>query len=162
MSILKQKIVDHQQARELRQYWADQKFRVVFTNGCFDIVHPGHVLYLEAAKAQGDKLIVGLNSDDSVRGLKGPERPIQDESARAIVLAGLESVDMVVIFDSQTPLELIKKLSPDVLVKGGDWQIAQIVGADHVLDQGGEVKSLNFEAGHSTSFIVNKIKRNEG
>lgn len=162
MSVLKQKIVDHRQAKEQRRQWSDHSLKVVFTNGCFDIIHPGHVLYLEAAKAQGDRLVVGLNSDDSVRLLKGPERPIQDQNARALVLAALQSVDMVVVFNQETPFELIQDLTPDVLVKGGDWKIDQIVGADHVLDHGGQVKSLNFEEGHSTSFIVNKIKRNEG
>jgi D-beta-D-heptose 7-phosphate kinase/D-beta-D-heptose 1-phosphate adenosyltransferase len=132
--------------------------RVVFTNGCFDILHVGHVKYLEEAKAQGDLLVVGLNTDASVKRLKGEERPINNESDRAEVLAALSSVDYVTTFDEDTPLELIKSVSPDVLVKGGDWPIEKIVGHEHVLEKGGEVKSLQFVEGKSSSDLIEKLK----
>lgn len=131
--------------------------RVVFTNGCFDILHVGHVKYLQEAKAQGDLLVLGLNSDSSVRGLKGETRPIQCEDDRAYILSSLECVDYVVIFSEETPINLITGIMPDVLVKGGDWSIEQIVGSKEVLAHGGEVKSLSFVQGRSTTGIVEKI-----
>lgn len=131
--------------------------KVVFTNGCFDILHVGHVMYLEEARAQGDLLILGLNSDSSVRELKGPTRPIQNENDRAYILSALECVDFVVLFSDETPYELIKAISPDVLVKGGDWKIEDIVGHDIVQANGGVVKSLQFVDGRSTTNIVSKI-----
>jgi len=131
--------------------------KIVFTNGCFDILHVGHLRYLQDAKALGDFLIVGLNSDASVRALKGDQRPIQSEEDRAEMLLGLSCVDATVIFGDETPIELIKKVRPDVLVKGGDWKVDQIVGSDFVMSYGGEVKSLPFHQGRSTSNIVNKI-----
>jgi rfaE bifunctional protein nucleotidyltransferase chain/domain len=117
---------------------------LVFTNGCFDILHAGQVLYLEEARRLGDVLVLGLNSDASVRRLKGDSRPINSQSERSIVVAALEAVDFVCIFDEDTPYELIKALQPDVLVKGGDWQVQDIVGSDLVLAAGGEVRSLSF------------------
>jgi D-beta-D-heptose 7-phosphate kinase/D-beta-D-heptose 1-phosphate adenosyltransferase len=134
-----------------------QNKKIVFTNGCFDILHFGHVSYLEEAKSCGDLLIVGLNSDESVARLKGPSRPINHQLERAFVLCGLKAVDYVVIFDQDTPYELIKLISPDVLVKGGDWKPDQIVGSDIVLKHGGEVKSLLFQAGFSTTNLIEKI-----
>ena len=131
--------------------------KVVFTNGCFDLLHPGHVTYLEAARALGDLLVVGLNSDASVRRLKGPARPILTEDERATVLAGLRSVDYVVIFGEETPRSLIEAVRPDVLVKGGDWPVESIVGADVVLAAGGRVLSLPFVEGKSTTGIVERI-----
>lgn len=131
--------------------------RVVFTNGCFDLLHPGHVAYLEAARQLGDALVVGLNSDASVRRLKGPTRPILTEEERATVLAGLRSVDYVVVFDEETPLRLIEAIVPDVLVKGGDWPVEAIVGAEVVLAAGGRVLSLPFVEGKSTTGIVERI-----
>ena len=128
--------------------------KLIFTNGCFDILHSGHVMYLNEAKAQGDYLIVGLNSDASVQRLKGPERPINKELDRKYVLENLKSVDCVQIFEEDTPLEIIKQINPSMLVKGGDWKIEQIVGSDFVLSQGGEVKSLSFKDGYSTSKII--------
>lgn len=128
--------------------------KVVFTNGCFDILHSGHVMYLQEAKSQGDYLIVGLNSDASVARLKGPERPLNKELDRKYVLENLKSVDCVQIFEEDTPLEIIKQINPQMLVKGGDWKIEQIVGSDFVLSQGGEVKSLSFKDGYSTSKII--------
>lgn len=131
--------------------------KVVFTNGCFDILHVGHVKYLQEAKAQGDILVVGLNSDASVRKLKGESRPIQNEADRGEVLSALACVDFVTVFTEDTPANLIELLKPDVLVKGGDWKINQIVGSDFVLSYGGEVKSLQFVQGKSTTNIVSKI-----
>jgi rfaE bifunctional protein nucleotidyltransferase chain/domain len=133
--------------------------KIVFTNGCFDIIHFGHVSYLEDAKNQGDILIVGLNSDASVKRLKGDSRPINGELERAFVMCGLKPVDYVVIFEEDTPLNLIKEVQPDVLVKGGDWSLDQIVGSDIVLARGGEVKSLLFKDGFSTTNIITKINK---
>ena len=133
--------------------------KIVFTNGCFDILHKGHVTYLNSAKAQGDHLIVGLNSDSSVKSLgKGDDRPIVTEEDRKFVLENLKAVDAVVIFGQSTPYELIQAIQPDVLVKGGDWSVDQIVGSDIVLKNGGEVKSLEFVDGNSTTDIVKKIR----
>ena len=130
---------------------------VVFTNGCFDILHVGHVRYLKDAKNLGDILVVGLNSDASVKRLKGEERPVQTEGDRAEVLAALDVVDYVCLFEEDTPLELIRKVCPDKLVKGGDWTPDKIVGSEFVLKRGGEVLSLPFHKGRSTTSIVNKI-----
>jgi rfaE bifunctional protein nucleotidyltransferase chain/domain len=131
--------------------------RVVFTNGCFDILHRGHVAYLDQAKRKGNILVVGLNSDASVRRLKGHGRPINPERDRAEVLAALASVDYVTIFGEDTPLALIKALQPDVLVKGGDWPISKIVGADIVRGRGGKVLTLPFIKGRSTTGLLRKI-----
>lgn len=131
--------------------------KVVFTNGCFDILHVGHVRYLQEAKSLGDLLVVGLNTDASVQKLKGPSRPVQADAARAEVMAALGCVDAVVLFAEDTPDALIRKIKPDVLVKGGDYKIADIVGADFVLGYGGEVKALQFVPGYSTSSILRKI-----
>lgn len=133
--------------------------RLVFTNGCFDILHVGHTRYLAEARALGDILVVGCNSDASVRRLKGPERPIQNEADRAEVLASLAAVDYVVLFDEDTPEALIEKLAPDVLVKGGDWAPEKIVGSKFVLANGGEVRALPFHPGHSTTALIERIDR---
>lgn len=133
--------------------------RIVFTNGCFDLLHPGHVQSLEQARALGDVLIVGLNSDKSVRELKGPGRPVLPELERAEVLAALECVDAVVIFDELTPRNVIAALLPDVLVKGGDWPGDQIVGREEVEAAGGRVVSVPVVPGYSTSAILNKIRQ---
>lgn len=131
---------------------------VVFTNGCFDILHVGHVRYLQEAKECGDLLVVALNSDKSVKKLKGNERPVQTEQDRAEILAALKAVDYTVIFEEDTPLKVIQQIKPDILVKGGDWPIEKIVGAQDVIRNGGEVRSLQFVDGRSTSNLVNKIK----
>jgi rfaE bifunctional protein nucleotidyltransferase chain/domain len=131
--------------------------RVVFTNGCFDLLHPGHVIYLEAARDLGDLLVVGLNSDGSVRRLKGPSRPILPQEDRATILAGLRSVDYVVAFDEDTPLRLIEALVPDVLVKGGDWAVERIVGGEVVEAAGGRVVTIPFLEGKSTTGIVERV-----
>lgn len=132
--------------------------RFVFTNGCFDLLHPGHVAYLATARSLGDKLIVGLNSDASVTRLKGAERPINPENDRALMLAALESVDYVVVFEEDTPYELITLLRPQVLVKGGDYTRETIVGSDVVEQEGGEVVVIRFEEGYSSTRIIEKIK----
>lgn len=132
--------------------------RVVFTNGCFDILHLGHVDYLKRSAQLGDKLVVGLNSDASVKAIKGESRPIQDEISRLSILAALECVDAVILFDEETPLELIKLVKPHVLVKGADYELNQIVGAKEVQEYGGEVKTITFLEGYSTSNLINKIK----
>ena len=129
---------------------------MVFTNGCFDLLHPGHVRYLAAARARGDALVVGLNSDRSVRGLKGPGRPVQKQDARAEVLAGLASVDHVVIFDAPTPIELIRAFRPEVLAKGADWAASDIVGADEVRSWGGRVVRVDLVPGESTTRLVRR------
>ena len=134
---------------------------IVFTNGCFDIIHAGHIDLLDRAKLCGTRLIVGINSDDSVRSIKGSDRPIQNQDARKEVLEGLRAVDEVIIFDEPTPEALIKKIKPDILVKGGDWKINEIIGADFVQSYGGKVYSLPLKAGFSSSEIVDKIKNNK-
>lgn len=134
--------------------------RVVFTNGCFDILHYGHVRYLEKARRLGDFLVVGVNSDLSVRRLKGPSRPVNRQRFRAAVVAALESVDGVVIFSEDTPLALIKKLKPDVLAKGGDWKKKDIIGSDFVEGRGGKVIPIAFEKGFSTTSIINNCQGN--
>ena len=136
---------------------AEEK-RVVFTNGCFDILHPGHIDYLEDAAGRGDVLVMGLNSDASVRRLKGPERPVNPQQDRAVILAGLASIDYIVFFEEDTPFNLIKAVMPDVLVKGGDWTVENIVGADIVQERGGEVFSLPFKMGYSTTSLIERIK----
>ena len=132
--------------------------KLVFTNGCFDILHAGHVDYLQKACQLGDALLVGLNNDESVRKLKGDSRPIVDEKARAMVLAALEAVDAVVLFKEETPGRLIDQVQPDVLVKGGDYLAEEIVGYQTVIATGGTVKVLPFLEGHSTTSIIKKIK----
>ncbi|MBI3110033.1 MAG: D-glycero-beta-D-manno-heptose 1-phosphate adenylyltransferase [Ignavibacteriales bacterium] len=131
--------------------------RVVFTNGCFDILHRGHVDYLTKAKALGDLLVVGVNGDDSVRRLKGPNRPVVNQDDRAAVLAALAAVDYVSLFDEDTPFELIRAIVPDVLVKGADWSVEAIVGKDVVEAAGGTVQTLEFLPNRSTSSIIQKI-----
>ena len=132
--------------------------KIVFTNGCFDILHSGHVKYLEQAKGLGDILIIGINSDDSVRKLKGDSRPINTLNDRAYVLSGLTIVDYIIAFDELTPLKLISQVLPDILVKGGDYKIDEIVGNDFVEKNGGIVKTVPFLDGASTTDIINKIK----
>jgi D-beta-D-heptose 7-phosphate kinase/D-beta-D-heptose 1-phosphate adenosyltransferase len=131
--------------------------RIVFTNGCFDILHPGHIRYLQEAHGLGDVLVVAVNSDRSVQELKGPKRPILTELERCQVLAGLESVSYVTVFDELTPLALIRSILPDVLVKGGDWGLDDIVGRKEVESSGGSVAALPYENGQSTSGIIERI-----
>ena len=149
--------VSHQEwASDVIKKKLDNK-KIVFTNGCFDLLHVGHVRYLQEAKNLGDILVVGLNSDASVKALKEDLRPIQQEQDRGEILSALECVDWVILFDELTPLKLISQVKPDILVKGGDWSIENIVGAKEVIQWGGEVKVLQFVPGHSTSGLINKI-----
>jgi len=153
------KIKSLAQAKAQVEEWRNQGLKVVFTNGCFDILHLGHVDYLEKAAGLGNRLVIALNTDDSVSRFKGPERPIQDQNSRARILSSLQFVDMVVLFDEDTPLELISSLIPDVLVKGSDYLAENIVGAEVVKKNGGEVKTIDFVSGYSTSRIIEKIKK---
>jgi rfaE bifunctional protein nucleotidyltransferase chain/domain len=139
--------------------WKIHNEKVVFTNGCFDILHLGHIDYLSKAADLGDRLIIGLNTDASVSKLKGPTRPVIDELTRAAKLASFAYVDAIVFFGEETPLELIKTVKPDVLVKGGDYTIETIVGAQEVKANGGEVKIISFLPGHSSSSIIEKIRK---
>lgn len=148
-------------SKELEKFLNENKGKkIVFTNGCFDILHKGHVSYLNEAKKLGDLLVIGLNSDASVKRLKGPERPINSETDRQFVMKNLKAVDFVEIFEEDTPLNLILTVKPQVLVKGGDWKIEQIVGGKEVIANGGDVFSLNFVDGYSTTSIITKIQNN--
>jgi rfaE bifunctional protein nucleotidyltransferase chain/domain len=153
------KICDIKEALQRRDAWKQANDQVVFTNGCFDILHLGHVDYLEKARQTGTKMIVGLNSDDSVRILKGPERPVNNEYARARIIASLQFVDLVIVFNEQTPLELITQLIPDILVKGDDYSIETIVGAKEVMAAGGQVKTIPLVPSYSTTGIIQKLKQ---
>ena len=137
---------------------ADRK-KIVFTNGCFDLLHVGHIRYLAQAKKLGDFLIIGLNSDSSVKELKGEDRPINSFEDRATLLSAIESVDLVIMFEEQTPENLIKDIVPDILVKGGDYNIEDIVGYQTVMQNGGQVKTLSFYDGYSSTNYINKIKK---
>lgn len=150
---------DYQSAATIVKGWQQIGHEVVFTNGCFDLLHKGHILYLEEASRQGDKLVVAINADKSVSKLKGKHRPIKDEENRSLIMAAFAFVDLVVTFHEDTPLDLIELITPDVLVKGGDWKIEQIVGSDHVINNGGQVLSLQFVDGYSTSALEEKIKK---
>jgi rfaE bifunctional protein nucleotidyltransferase chain/domain len=153
------RIVDLVQIQRLCNIWRMKGDRIVFTNGCFDILHRGHVEYLHEAAALGDRLVIGVNTDASVKRLgKGDGRPYNDENSRAKVLAALRLVDAVVLFDQDTPLELIQNIGPDVLVKGGDYTEDQIVGAEYVRANGGEVRSLKLVDGYSTTRLVGRIQ----
>ena len=156
------RFVELSEAIQLRRQWQSDGKRVVFTNGCFDLLHPGHVTYLEAAKALGDILVIGLNSDDSIRLLKGPTRPVNGLADRAHMLAGLRAVDLVVPFSEETPIKLIKALLPDLLVKGGDYDPDKIVGAKEVREAGGKVVVVPFLDGHSSSNLIGKIQNLSG
>lgn len=136
-----------------------ERKKIVFTNGCFDLLHVGHVRYLAQAKKLGDFLIIGLNSDSSVKELKGEDRPINSFEDRATLLSAIESVDLVIMFEEQTPENLIKDIVPDILVKGGDYNIEDIVGYQTVMQNGGQVKTLSFYDGYSSTNYINKIKK---
>jgi len=148
-------VLDWDRAREWR---TRQRGRVVFTNGVFDLLHPGHLDVLRGARERGDALVVGLNSDASVRRLKGPERPVRSEAERAYVLAGLETVDVVTVFDQDTPLDLVKALRPDVIVKGGDYSPDTVVGAAEVRGWGGECIIIPLTPGQSTTSIIERLR----
>ena len=156
--MIKHKIQHIEGACRTIQAWKENGDRIVFTNGCFDLIHKGHIHYLCEAAELGGRLVVGLNSDASVKRLKGNDRPIKDQDSRLLTMASFQFVDLVVSFDEDTPYFLIESFLPDVLVKGGDWEIDQIVGSDLVLNNGGEVKQLSFIEGCSTTNLINRIK----
>ncbi|HQU59731.1 MAG TPA: D-glycero-beta-D-manno-heptose 1-phosphate adenylyltransferase [Saprospiraceae bacterium] len=155
------KIQNWEMARQTVHNWREAGQQVVFTNGCFDLLHYGHIHYLAQARDLGNKLVVGLNADSSVRRLKGPNRPINDEPTRQLLLAALECVDLVVVFEQETPFDLIRLLEPNILVKGGDYRPEDIVGADVVLAGGGVIKTLPYIEGDSTTAIERKIRKEE-
>ena len=162
LQLIKNKIYSTAQRSTLNSQlsiWRTQGLRIVFTNGCFDLLHRGHVEYLAKASDKGDVLVVGLNTDASVRRLKGESRPINDETARATVLASLNCVDAVVLFDEDTPYELIKAVRPDVLVKGADYKPVDIVGYDIVTSHGGKVETVDLVEGYSTTGMIESLKR---
>jgi len=161
-TILSPKVLPLAALRAERERLRQAGKKVVFTNGCFDLLHPGHVRYLQQARALGDALVVALNSDRSVRELKGDKRPILTEQERAEVMAALASVDYVTIFDEATPREIIAALLPDVLVKGGDWGVDKIVGREEVEAAGGQVMSLPFVDGCSTTDVIERIAQRYG
>ena len=143
----------------LLKSWKETNSKIVFTNGCFDIIHRGHIELLSKASDLGQKLIIGLNTDASVKRLKGTGRPLQDETSRAMIMAGFGFIDLVVLFHQDTPFELIQLIKPDILVKGGDYKAEEIVGYDIVTQNKGQVITINFVKGFSTSSIVKKITR---
>jgi rfaE bifunctional protein nucleotidyltransferase chain/domain len=157
-NILAEKIVSPTRLKELVDSWKAEGKKIVFTNGCFDLLHAGHIAYLSEAAGLGDKLIVGLNSDSSVQCIKGPQRPINNEHTRASLLASMFFIDAVVLFSEDTPLEVIKTVLPAVLVKGGDYQVENIVGAAETIANGGKVEVLSFLPGYSSTAIIEKIK----
>ena len=152
------KILTREQASQQAEKWRAEGQQIVFTNGCFDIVHLGHIDYLEKARSLGNRLILGLNTDESVSCIKGPLRPVVNEYARARLMAALEFVDAVTLFGEPTPLELIEAVKPDVLVKGDDYTVATIVGADFVLGRGGRVETVALVPGYSTTKLIDRIK----
>jgi D-beta-D-heptose 7-phosphate kinase/D-beta-D-heptose 1-phosphate adenosyltransferase len=151
------KVVEPDEAEERAAAWRAQGLRVGFANGCFDLIHPGHVRLLQQARAACDRLIVALNTDASVQRLKGPTRPVQDETSRATVMASLSPVDLVTLFDEDTPLSLIRLIRPDVLVKGSDYTVDQVVGADLVQGWGGKIVLVNLKEGHSTTGTIRRM-----
>lgn len=153
----RQKILTWESLDQWVAYWRFLEQKIVFTNGCFDLLHLGHITYLEEAAKLGDVLVVGLNSDESVRRLKGPSRPVFPQEARARLLAALEFVEAVVVFEEDTPLRLIEKIRPDVLVKGGDYTPETIVGADVVRSYGGRVEILPLVPGYSTTALIRRL-----
>jgi len=153
---IENKIIEPEQLDRLLSLWRFRNEKIVFTNGCFDVLHVGHLKYLAASADLGTKLIIGLNADESVRRLKGSDRPINNQEARATLLAGFSFIDAVVYFSEDTPLNLIKKVKPHVLVKGGDYQIESIVGYNEVINSGGEVITVDFVKGFSSSSIIKK------
>ena len=159
LQVIQSKIIDNDALAKLIANYRLKNQRIVFTNGCFDLLHQGHVTYLAQAASLGNRLIVGLNSDSSVQKLKGAHRPIQDEKSRALIMASLHVVSAVIVFSEDTPLNLIQQIQPDFLVKGGDWEPSKIVGADMVQSYGGQVIGIAFIDGYSTTSIEEKIKR---
>ncbi|MFC2151518.1 D-glycero-beta-D-manno-heptose 1-phosphate adenylyltransferase [Bacteroidota bacterium] len=159
LDVIQSKIVDINNIEPLLTYWNLKNQKIVFTNGCFDILHRGHVEYLAQAANHGDVLVIGLNTDNSVKRIKGDSRPIQDEYARAILLASLSFVSAIILFDEDTPYDLIKRVQPDVLIKGSDYKTQDIVGQDIVTAKGGRVVTIDFIEGYSTTTIIEKLKK---
>ena len=159
MKKIKNKIKNHNDLKIQIEKWKSDNKQIVFTNGCFDLLHYGHIHYLANAKKKGDFLVVALNSSDSISQIKGDHRPINDDLTRTNLMASLEFVDAVTIFHKETPYELIKLIQPNVLVKGGDWDVKEIVGSDIVISLGGRVMFLPFIDGYSTTGIEEKIKK---
>ena len=158
LTSIKNKLLSREDLETKLSEWRSLKKNIVFTNGCFDILHRGHVEYLAQASDLGDKLIVGLNTDASVKRLKGESRPVNDEQSRALLLSALQFVDAVVLFGEDTPYELIKQVQPDVLVKGNDYRAEEIVGYDIVTAKGGKVLTINLVEGFSTTNIIKRMK----
>jgi rfaE bifunctional protein nucleotidyltransferase chain/domain len=157
--LVTQKIVDIQGLQRLLHHWRVLGDKIVFTNGCFDVLHSGHVTLLGQCAEFGDRVVVGLNSDRSIKKIKGESRPIQQEQDRALLLASIQYVDAVILFDEATPLTLIETILPDVLVKGGDYTVSTVVGASEVLAHGGKVELVGLVQGRSTTDIASKISR---
>lgn len=159
LEIIQEKIVPLEEMNQPLARWRFLDKKIVFTNGCFDIIHKGHVDYLARAAEFGDIMIVGLNSDDSVKRLKGNGRPLQDQESRAVILSSLKMVNYVILFDEDTPFNLINHIKPDFLVKGSDYKEKEVVGADIVKSNGGEVILIDFLDGYSTTSIINKLNQ---
>ncbi len=157
IDFIKSKIIELQDLKYLKGFWQFKDFKVVFTNGCFDIIHKGHIEYLVKAASLGDILIIGLNSDKSIKKIKRENRPVQDEKSRTLVLASLQFINYVILFDEETPYNLINIIQPDILVKGTDYKKEDIVGYDIVSKKGGKVVTIDFVEGYSTSTIIDKI-----
>lgn len=155
---IKNKILSYSQLDELIKQWKDSGEKIVFTNGCFDIIHQGHIDYLAKAADLGTKLFIGVNTDNSVSRIKGPTRPIQDENSRLMILAAMEFTDALILFDEDTPIKLIERIIPHVLVKGSDYKAEDIVGYEVVTSHGGRVETLDFLEGYSTTAIEKRIK----
>lgn len=158
IDLIRQKIQETPNAKRQLSAWRLLGQKIVFTNGCFDLIHPGHMQYLAEARALGHRLVIGLNSDASTKRLKGKNRPIVNQDARALLLASFSFVDLIVIFEEDTPLNLISALDVDILVKGGDYKVEDVVGAKEVIARGGVIKTLSFLPGYSTSDLEAKIK----
>jgi len=152
------KIKNWQQIKKISEDLIKTGKKIVFTNGCFDVLHAGHITYIREAKALGDILMIGLNSDKSVKRLKGKNRPVNDQQSRSLLLSELESIDYIIVFEEDTPYDLINCIKPNILVKGGDWKVNEIVGSDIVIGNGGLVRSLKFVEGHSSTNIINRMK----
>jgi len=159
LDLIQSKIFSQDQLSISILNWKKEKKKIVFTNGCFDLIHKGHIEYLARAKNFGDKLIIGLNSDNSVKRLKGEQRPINTQEARALLLASFVFTDAVVVFDEDTPEKIIQLYSPDVLVKGGDYKYNEIVGAEYVTNHGGKVEIIPFVEGYSSTNIIKNISK---
>jgi len=159
LSLITEKIKDRENLVKQVAEWKSEGKKIVFTNGCFDILHRGHLQILSDSAEAGDKLVVGLNTDSSVRKLKGSHRPVNEQSFRAMMMASIQIVDAVTLFEEDTPLELILALEPDVIVKGGDYTIDQIVGGEEVIKRGGEIRIVPFVKGYSTSALIEAIQK---